>query len=108
MALQADAECLAGDERESHIQIGTEFNGVSGSAGIVAGDLTTAGEGVVGVFKAGNVIPLPCVDAQRDLIESRHDFFGVDAVSFVDFRGNLVEFCSCVHDKFLSKFIHYC
>ena len=76
---------FAGDQLQSDLQIGHQLFGSAGLAGIVAGGLDTAGEGAAQVFKTDNVIALPAMHTDGDVLQNVQRFFGIDTEFFILF-----------------------
>ena len=75
---------LAGDQRQHLIQVVHQLLGGAGPSGVIAGGLDAAGEGLGGVaVKAADVVPLPAVQADRDLFQGLDGGLGVHAQGHV-------------------------
>lgn len=81
---------FAGNEGERHFQIGSEFFGGAGFAGVISGNGDAAAEGLGGVFEAGDVVALPAVEGDGDGGELAEGGFGIDAEGGVAFLSEAV------------------
>ena len=79
---------LTGDQGDHLVDIGHQFFVCTGPAGIVTGGLDTAGEGLVGIgVKTANIITLPAMQGNRNLLQLFHCGIGVDT------QGSIFCFC---------------
>ncbi|MPN32136.1 hypothetical protein SDC9_179612 [bioreactor metagenome] len=93
------------NQRQGLVQVGAEFVGVAGASRIVAGHGDSAVERAV-AFEPGNVVALPAVEADRNLVKPLERRFNVDSQVRIDlFRRvkhgshtqSLLELCVCIH-----------
>ena len=75
---------FARNQRERLFEVGAELVGVPRAARIVAGHGEAAVEGGA-VFEAGDVVALPAVKADRNLVEPVERRFDIDAEIGIDF-----------------------
>ena len=81
----------AGAEGQYLVHICHQFLRGAGTAGVVAGGLDAAGQGLGGVgIKAPDIISLPAVQGDGDSFQSGNGGFGVHA------NGSVAGFCFCV------------
>ena len=74
----------AGAQLEDQVDVGHQFLGSAGPAGVVAGGLDAAGEGLGGVgVKAADVVALPAVEGDGSLHQALHGLLGVHTQSGV-------------------------
>ena len=81
----------AGTQLQYHVQIGHQFLRGSGPAGVVAGGLDTAGQGLGGIgVEAPDIVTLPAVQGNGNGFQFGNCRVGVDA------QGGIFGFCFCV------------
>ena len=79
---------LTGDQGDHLVDIGHQFFVCTGPAGRGTGGLDTAGEGLVGIgVKTANIITLPAMQGNRNLLQLFHCGIGVDT------QGSIFCFC---------------
>ena len=79
----------AGDHAEGFVQICGQFLKIPGLPGVVAGGGNAAGQ-LAGVFKAGNVVPLPAMHGNFYIRELFKGFLGIDPLPCVKLLGVFV------------------
>ena len=89
----------AGKQGEGVVQVGHEFRGGAGAPGVVPRHLTAPRQSVAALLEAGDVVPLPGVDADLDGLQSRKGLFRVHAVRGVKFRCQLIKLAVLLHDS---------
>ena len=71
----------SGDQGKHLVEVGHQFFRRPRSAGIVAGGLDAAGEGLARIgIEASHVVSLPAMQRDRDVFQGLNGFFGVHAV----------------------------
>ena len=81
----------AGAELQDHIKVCHQLFGSSGAAGIIAGGLDAAGEGLGGIsVESTDIITLPAMQCHGDILKFCNGGIGVDA------KGCVFSFCFCV------------
>ena len=81
---------FARNQRECLIEIGAEFVGRAGFAGIISGGNNAARKRAAEILKAAHVIALPAMQRDRNFGELLEDGVGVDAERGVAFARELV------------------
>ena len=81
---------LAGDEGERPVEVGAEFVGRAGFAGIISRGHNAAGERAAEILEAADVVALPAVERDGDFGELLEDGVGVDPEGGIAFAGKLV------------------
>src|SRR5207248_1239947 len=77
---RVEVEALgSGDLGHGQIGVGTELVRVARAARIVAGGGDPAGQRAIGVLEPANVVALPAVHGDRDLIQPSQGALGIDA-----------------------------
>ena len=84
---------LAGNQAHGIQNVGAELVDIAGLAGVVAVYLNAACEAAALVFKAGNVVGLPAVHAQVEILHQFEYFVGIDAYGGIAFACYLI--CTC-------------
>ena len=77
----------AGDQREGLVEVGAQFVGRAGLAGIVARDRQAAADRLAGVLEAADVVALPAVERDGDARQPRQGELGVHAERRVAIAG---------------------
>ena len=81
---------LSRDDRQGRVEVGAEFVGGAGAAGIVAGDGQAAADHAPLVLEATDVVPLPAVERHGNLREGRAGLLGIHAERLVTFAAKFV------------------
>ena len=80
----------AGNEGEGLVEVGAEFVGVAGFAGIVAGGLDAAAGKARGTLETADIIPLPAMQRNGDVAQCGQGAVGINAGGGVIFTGETV------------------
>ena len=95
------------DEREHFIERDEEFLHASRLAGRVARSGDAAGQRSVKILKAGEIVQLPAVDGNGDVVHLPQGFLGVHAPGGIDVAGGFVLVCHAVTPFLKGKFNCY-
>ena len=87
MEIQAMA---SGNDGDGLLEIGAQFRGGGGLAGIISRDGEAAAEFLSGIFKSADVVALPAMDGNRDAGELFEGLVGVDAEFGVALAGEMI------------------
>ena len=88
-AVQSQVLC-AGDQRQHLVQISKILLNAAGLAGCIPGSLNAAGQLRIKIFKARQVIQLPAIDGQRDLVHAADGFLGIDPPGGINLPGGFI------------------
>ena len=94
---------LAGDERHGIENVVTQFLDIAGFAGIVAVYLYSSGKTPFACLETGNVICLPAVHAQMEVLHLCNHLLGVDTDGRIAVAGQIV----CLLDLFFFHGLYF-